>query len=44
VLKQALMQIIDADPDRNDRNAPEIPEDLEERLRSLGYLGGSAPK
>jgi arylsulfatase A-like enzyme len=44
VLKQALMQIIDADPDRNDRNAPEIPEDLEERLRSLGYLGGSSPK
>jgi arylsulfatase A-like enzyme len=43
-LKAALMQIIESDPGRADREDPPMPEDLEEKLRSLGYVGGGAPR
>jgi arylsulfatase A-like enzyme len=37
-LKALLMAIVDADPGRDDRGEPPLPEGLEERLRSLGYV------
>jgi len=43
-LKQLLLAIVARDPMRNDREEPALPDDLEERLRSLGYVGGGSPK
>ena len=39
-LKEALLAIVAADPGRADRDAEPVPDELEERLRSLGYVGG----
>jgi arylsulfatase A-like enzyme len=39
-LQSALDAIIEADPGREDRADPPLPEGLEEQLRSLGYVGG----
>ncbi|HKQ97048.1 MAG TPA: sulfatase [Candidatus Polarisedimenticolia bacterium] len=39
-LKAVLMRIVAADPGRDDRGEPPLPEGLEEELRSLGYVGG----
>jgi len=41
-LRTALQAILDADPGRQDRADPPLPEGLEEQLRSLGYVGGGA--
>jgi arylsulfatase A-like enzyme len=43
-LRGLLMAIVDADPERNDRDEPPLPEGLEENLRSLGYIGGGGPR
>jgi arylsulfatase A-like enzyme len=43
-LRAALMAIVDADPGRNDREEPPIPDELEERLHSLGYVGGGSDR
>jgi arylsulfatase A-like enzyme len=37
-LRTLLLAIVDADPGREDRGEPPLPEGLEERLRSLGYV------
>jgi arylsulfatase A-like enzyme len=42
-LQAELLAIVDADPGRDDRDEPPLPEGLEEQLRSLGYVGGRAP-
>ncbi|MCZ6695482.1 MAG: sulfatase [Acidobacteria bacterium] len=42
-LKKALLQILESDPGREDRDEPSIPTDLQEELRSLGYAGGRDP-
>jgi arylsulfatase A-like enzyme len=39
-LRKALMEIVAADPGRDDRDEPPIPDELEEKLHSLGYVGG----
>jgi len=39
-LRGALLAIVAGDPGRDDRDEPPVPDDLEERLRSLGYVGG----
>jgi arylsulfatase A-like enzyme len=39
-LKKQLLALLAADPMRDDRGEPPLPDDLEERLRSLGYVGG----
>jgi len=39
-LRRLLMAIVDADPMRDDRGDPPLPEGLEDQLRSLGYVGG----
>ena len=39
-LKKMLLAIVAADPGRDDREATPVPEDLQDRLRSLGYVGG----
>ena len=43
-LKRLLTAILERDPLRADRAEPPLPEGLEEQLRSLGYVGGGAPK
>ena len=43
-LKALLMAIVDADPGRDDRGEPPLPEGLEEELRSLGYVGAEPPR
>jgi arylsulfatase A-like enzyme len=43
-LRRLLMAIVDADPGREDRDEPPLPEGLEENLRSLGYVGGGGPR
>jgi arylsulfatase A-like enzyme len=42
-LRQALLDLLAADPGRDDREEPALPPDLEENLRSLGYVGGKKP-
>ncbi len=42
-LRQALLDLLAADPGRDDRAEPALPPDLEENLRSLGYVGGQKP-
>lgn len=39
-LKKMLLAIVAADPGRDDREATPVPEELQDRLRSLGYVGG----
>ncbi len=39
-LKEALLAIVADDPGRADRDATPVPDDLQDRLRSLGYVGG----
>jgi len=39
VLREAVLQILETDPGRGDREEPPMPDDLEEKLRSLGYVG-----
>ena len=39
-LRKALLDLMAADPGRDDREEPPLPPDLEENLRSLGYVGG----
>ncbi len=43
-LKRSLLEIVAADPLRDDRAEPPLPPELEDRLRSLGYVGGSRPR
>ncbi|HET8947595.1 MAG TPA: hypothetical protein VFQ07_11490, partial [Candidatus Polarisedimenticolia bacterium] len=43
-LKQLLLAIVAHDPMRDDHGEPPLPDDLEEKLRSLGYVGGGSPK
>ena len=44
-LRRALLAIVARDPLGNDRDEPELPDGLEEKLRGLGYIGGaSSPK
>jgi arylsulfatase A-like enzyme len=43
-LKASLEQMLAADPGRSDREEPKVPDDLEEKLRSLGYVGGGSSK
>jgi arylsulfatase A-like enzyme len=43
-LKASLEQMLAADPGRSDRDELPVPEDLEEKLRSLGYVGGGSSK
>ncbi|MEK7799432.1 MAG: hypothetical protein AAB297_06355, partial [Acidobacteriota bacterium] len=42
-LRQALLDLLAADPGRDDRAEPALPPGLEENLRSLGYVGGKKP-
>lgn len=39
-LRQALLDALSHDPGRDDRSEGEVPGDLREKLRSLGYIGG----
>ena len=39
-LRRALLELVAADPMKDDRNEPPLPPGLEENLRSLGYVGG----
>ncbi len=39
-LRRVLLPILAADPGRDDRDEPPLPEGLDEQLRSLGYVGG----
>jgi arylsulfatase A-like enzyme len=39
-LRARLLALVDSDPGRNDRDNPPLPPELEESLRSLGYVGG----
>ena len=39
-LRKTLLDLVAGDPGRNDREEPPLPPDLEENLRSLGYVGG----
>ena len=41
-LRAFLMTVVDADPGRDDRGEPPLPDELREHLRSLGYVGGSS--
>ena len=41
-LKRLLLEILARDPMRDDREEPALPDDLEEKLRSLGYVGGGS--
>lgn len=41
-LKTTLMGLLATDPMREDREEPPIPKDLQEQLRSLGYVGDGA--
>ncbi len=42
-LRRALLDLLATDPGRDDRAEPAVPPDLEESLRSLGYVGGAKP-
>jgi arylsulfatase A-like enzyme len=39
-LRRALLDLVAADPMKDDLNEPPLPPGLEENLRSLGYVGG----
>ncbi len=39
-LRVELLRLIEADPGRDDRSEPPLPDELERDLRSLGYVGG----
>jgi arylsulfatase A-like enzyme len=39
-LRRALLAIVAADPGRDDRDEPPVPEGLGDQLHSLGYVGG----
>src|SRR5437899_121998 len=39
-LRKALFDLVAGDPGRDDREEPPLSPDLEENLRSLGYVGG----
>jgi arylsulfatase A-like enzyme len=39
-LKRILMDLIGADPERKEREEPPVSPELEDNLRSLGYVGG----
>ena len=39
-LRKLLLEVIARDPMRDDRGEPALPDDLEEKLKSLGYVGG----
>jgi arylsulfatase A-like enzyme len=43
LLRRALLDLLAADPGRDDRAEPELPPGLEEEMRSLGYVGGRKP-
>jgi arylsulfatase A-like enzyme len=43
VLKRALLDLVAADPGREDRDEPPLPPGLEDNLRSLGYVGSKKP-
>ncbi|HEV8200828.1 MAG TPA: sulfatase [Candidatus Polarisedimenticolia bacterium] len=43
-LKRLLLEVIARDPMRNDRDETALPDDLIEKLKSLGYVGGGSPK
>lgn len=43
VLRRALLDLLAADPGRDDRAEPDLPPGLEDDLRSLGYVGGRKP-
>ena len=42
-LRRALLELLAADPGRDDHAEPELPPGLEDSLRSLGYVGGKKP-
>jgi arylsulfatase A-like enzyme len=42
-LRRALLDLLAADPARDDRAEPTLPPGLEDDLRSLGYVGGKKP-
>jgi arylsulfatase A-like enzyme len=42
-LRRALLDLLAADPGKDDREEPALPPELEENLRSLGYVGGRKP-
>ena len=42
-LRSALLDLVASDPLKDDRAEPPLPPDLEENLRSLGYVGGKKP-
>jgi len=39
-LRRALLDLIAADPMKDDHDEPPLPPGLEDELRSLGYVGG----
>ena len=41
-LKETLLAILAADPGREDRSEPPLPDGLGDQLRSLGYVGGGS--
>jgi arylsulfatase A-like enzyme len=43
-LRRELLDALASDPLRDDRGEPPLPPELEEHLRSLGYLGGGASR
>ena len=43
-LRRLLIAIVSRDPLNNNRDEPALPDDLEEKLRGLGYIGGGSPK
>jgi arylsulfatase A-like enzyme len=42
-LRRALLDLLAADPGKDDREEPALPPELEENLRSLGYVGDRKP-
>ena len=40
-LRRLLLAIVSRDPLRDDHDEPDLPDGLEEQLRSLGYVGGA---
>ncbi|MBI4169766.1 MAG: sulfatase [Acidobacteria bacterium] len=43
-LRRALLEVLASDPGRDDRDEPPLPPDLEDHLRSLGYVGGGGSR
>jgi arylsulfatase A-like enzyme len=42
-LRRALLDLVAADPSKDDREEPPLPPGLGDELRSLGYVGGKKP-